>query len=78
MSTGNFENWDGNVMDIGPLYPFVGYEGLMVVILVVAWAAWHIAQMVGENRELEDRVRQLRQGNELQKALESERIIERM
>lgn len=78
MSTGNFENWDGNVLDLGPLYPFVGFEGLMVVILVVLWAAWHIAQMVGEGRDLEERVRKLRQSSELQKALDSERVIERM
>jgi hypothetical protein len=78
MSTGNFENWDGNVLDLGPLYPFVGFEGLMVVILIAAWIAWHIAQMVGENRELDERVRQLKQSGALQKALDSERVIERM
>jgi hypothetical protein len=78
MSTGNFENWDGNVLDLGPLYPFVGFEGLMVIILIAAWVAWHIAQMVGENRELDERVRQLSKSGELQKALDSERIIDRM
>ena len=78
MSTGNFESWDGNVLDLGPLYPFVGFEGFMVIILVAAWVAWHIAQMVGENRELQHRVHQLSKSGELQKALESERIIERM
>jgi hypothetical protein len=78
MSTGNFESWDGNVLDLGPLYPFVGFEGFMVIILVAAWVAWHIAQMVGENRELQHRVQQLSKSGELQKALESERIIERM
>ena len=39
MSTGNFESWDGNVLDLGPLYPFVGFEGFMVIILVAAWVA---------------------------------------
>jgi hypothetical protein len=78
MSTGNFANWDGNVLDIGPLYPFVGYEGLMVVLLIVLWAVWHIAQLIGENRDLQDRVRLLKQPGELQKAVESERVIERM
>jgi hypothetical protein len=78
MSTGNFDNWDGNVMDLGPLYPFVGSEGLMVVILVVIWVAWHVAQMRGEARELEDRERQFKDSAQLQKAVESERVIERM
>jgi hypothetical protein len=78
MSTGNVTNWDGNIIDIGPLYPFVGSEGLLVVVLIALWVAWHGAQMVGENRELENRVRQLRQPGALQKALDSEHPIERM
>jgi hypothetical protein len=78
MSTGNVTSWDGNVVDIGPLYPFVGSEGLLVLVLVALWVVWHGAQMVGENRELEDRVRQLRQAGALQKALDSEHPIERM
>jgi hypothetical protein len=78
MSTGNFDNWDGNMMDLGPLYPFVGSEGLMVAVLVVLWVAWHVAQMRGENRELENRQRQFKDSAQLQKAVESERVIERM
>ena len=30
MNTGEIANWDGNMLDIGPIYPFVGWEGLMV------------------------------------------------
>jgi hypothetical protein len=78
MSTGNFTNWDGNVLDIGPLYPFVGSEGFLVLVLVVLWVAWHVAQMVGENRELDNRVKELRISGALQKALDSEHPVERM
>lgn len=78
MSTGNVTNWDGNVVDIGPLYPFVGSEGLLVLVLVVLWVAWHAAQMVGEGRELESRVKRLHQTGALQKALDAEHPIERM
>jgi hypothetical protein len=78
MSTGNFANWDGNVLDLGPLYPFVGSEILMVVILIVLWVAWHLLQMKGEKDELDHRVAHFRQHGELQKALDSERPIERM
>ena len=37
MSTANFANWDGNVLDIGPIYPFVGWEGIMVLLAVIFW-----------------------------------------
>ena len=78
MSTGNFESWDGNILDLGPLYPFVGSEGFMVVILVVLWIGWHIAQVVGEKRDLNKRIGRLNQPNALQKALDAEHTIERM
>ena len=60
MSTGNFDNWDGNIT--GPRARSIrssGLKVLMVVILVVLWVAWHVAQMIGEKRDLEDRDRQL-------------------
>jgi hypothetical protein len=74
----NFANWDGNILDIGPLYPFVGTEVLMVIVLAALWVAWHIAQMVGENRDLGHRVQQLDRQDALQHALEEEHPIERM
>ena len=74
----NFTNWDGNVLEIGPLYPFVGSEVLMVVVLVALWVAWHVAQLVGENRDLDHRVQQLGRQDALQRALEEEHPIERM
>ena len=77
MSTGNFANWDGDLLQIGPIYPFVGSEGLMVIIAVIFWIVWHILQIRAENRQLDDEARQLRQGNNLQKAVETERVIER-
>ena len=45
MSTGNFENWAGNIADIGPIYPFVGAEWLFVLIGVVYWIVWHVRQI---------------------------------
>jgi hypothetical protein len=78
MSTGNFANWDGNVLDIGPIYPFVGWEGSMVVLCVIFWIGWHILQIKMENRQLEDEARMLRQSGALQKALDSEHPVERM
>ncbi len=50
MNTGNIANWDGDILDIGPIYPFVGWEGTMVVIAVIFWIGWHILQIRMENR----------------------------
>lgn len=78
MSTGNIANWDGNLMELGPLYPFVGWEGLMVVLAVIFWIGWHVLQIRAENKRYEEQARNLRQSGALQKALTDEHTVERM
>ena len=51
------ESWGGTIADIGPVYPMVGTEGLLVIIGVVAWIVWHVVQAKRENREYEEQVR---------------------
>jgi hypothetical protein len=77
MTTGNFTDWSGNMLDLGPLYPFVGSEGLMVLLAFIFWIGWHILQIRGENKQLEDEAHLLRQGGNLQKAVEAESPVER-
>jgi hypothetical protein len=52
MSTGNVTTWSGNILDIGPIYPFVGSEVLMVVIGFVFVIGWFALQARVESREL--------------------------
>ena len=77
MSTGDFANWDGDLTQLGAIYPFVGSEMLLVILAIIFWIGWHILQIRAENRQLDDEARQLKQGNNLQKAVETERVIER-
>ena len=51
------ESWGGTITDIGPIYPMVGAEGLLVTIGVVLWIVWHVIQAKRENREYEDQIR---------------------
>ena len=76
--TGNFTNWDGDLTAVGPIYPFVGSEMLMVLILLVVWIGWHIVQLRMENRQMDDEARALRQGDALDLVLQAEHTIERM
>ena len=76
MNTG-IESWDGNLLDLGPLYPFVGSEGIMVIIAVVFWIGWHILQIRMENRTHDEDAARLRQAGNLQKAVEAEQPVER-
>ena len=54
MSTGTFENWAGNISDIGVIYPFEGGEAVMVIACVVFWLVWHVLQMKNEQAHLEE------------------------
>jgi hypothetical protein len=76
--TGNFGNWDGPINAIGPIYPFVGWEMLMVIVLLVFWIAWHIIQIRKEYSEFEEQARMLQQGDNLHRAAMAEHTIERM
>jgi hypothetical protein len=78
MSTGSFSDWSGAMFDLGPLYPFVGWETAMVIVLVVFWVGWHVVQLRGENRQRAEEARKLREGDNLLKAVQGERTIERM
>lgn len=55
MSTG-IEAWK-NLSEIGPLYPFVGTEGVIFIIALVLWIGWHVLQIGNENRHHEDTVK---------------------
>lgn len=37
--------------EIGPMYPFPGYEWLFVLIGVVLWLLWHAGQIIGERQD---------------------------
>ena len=59
MSTTPVETWAADLAEIGPVYPFVGSEGLMVVLCAAAWIGWHVWQIRQEKREEEEDLREL-------------------
>jgi hypothetical protein len=78
MSTGNFENWHGNMLDIGPLYPFVGSEGVLVIIGLIFWVGWHVWQSRMETSNYNDDMETLRQGDNMSRALRGEKVLRSM
>ncbi len=53
MSTIGYENWAVDLADVGPVYPFQGFEVLMVILGVAFWIGWHRIQYVREGKHLE-------------------------
>ncbi len=61
MSTTPVESWAVELTELGAVYPFVGSEGLMVVLAFVFWIGWHIWQIRAEKRVEEEILEKLRQ-----------------
>jgi hypothetical protein len=57
--------------DNGALYPMVGQEWLLLIIVVVFWLWWHYRTSAGETEEL-DRVKSENAGKDAYKQYKSE------
>lgn len=72
MTTPTVTSWTGTVTDIGPLYPFVGTEFLLVLVAFVVWLLWHVLQLRTESQEYQNDAQELRTKGVLKHALERE------
>lgn len=54
MSTTPIETWAGaDLSQIGPVYPMVGTEMVLVIIGLIFWLMFHVLQARIEKREME-------------------------
>ena len=67
-STGPVENWNNNPTEVGPLYPFVGWEMLMVVVCLAFFLAFMVWKFATENAKYAEQVQNLRASNDLSKS----------
>jgi hypothetical protein len=72
MTTASFQNWAGQITDIGPIYPFVGTEVALLIIGLVGWIAWHVVQVRREEREYQDDIARFGQPDKLRKVIDTE------
>ncbi|MBM3484813.1 MAG: hypothetical protein FJX66_16165 [Alphaproteobacteria bacterium] len=49
-----------NPSQIGPMYPGVGVEWLLVLILFLAWVIFHVVQFRGETKEFKEIAEEVR------------------
>tara|TARA_Y100000588_G_C13731466_1_gene701613 strand:+ start:177 stop:485 length:309 start_codon:yes stop_codon:yes gene_type:complete len=73
MKTGMIENWAGNPVEIGPIYPFVGYEVHLFLICFALWVVYTIWQMKFEAAKYSEEVEALSAGDQLEKTIENNR-----
>lgn len=71
MATGNFDSW-ANVDTLGPIYPFVGSEGILCIVILIWWIGWHIVQLRREAREVKDDLERIQERGGVVKVLDEE------
>ncbi len=72
MSTGNFENWAGEISEIGAIYPFVGSEFVLWLIGMVLFILWLVIQFRTENKQYEDERKRFGDPETIKKLLDVE------
>ena len=70
MSTTPIETWAVDLADVTVIYPFVGWETAMTVVVVILWLGWHVWQVKFENRTYDEEVAKYASGDNLQKGVE--------
>ena len=48
----------------GAIYPGVGTEGILVIVLVVIWIGWHVMTDAAESKELSSLARKRHSAND--------------
>ena len=66
------ETWTGTISEIGPMYPMVGTEMVLVVVGVVAWLVWHMVQAKRENQAYEEEIKRFGDAESLRKMIDEE------
>lgn len=61
-STGPVTTWQGNPLELGPLYPFVGHETLMFGVSVAICVAFLVWKFIFEDNKYKQQAKKIRQG----------------
>jgi hypothetical protein len=48
----------------GAVYPGVGSEGILVIVLLVLWVGWHVLTAISESNDLERLARKRHSAND--------------
>jgi hypothetical protein len=64
------DSWAVDLANIAAVYPWQGLEIVMVLLAVAAWIAWHVLQIRQENRDYAEDIRLYGTPEAIKKALD--------
>ena len=56
MSTTPIDTWAVDLANVTAIYPWVGTEGIMAIVGIVLWLAWHVWQIKHENDTYDQKI----------------------
>lgn len=62
--------WAVDLANVGAVYPWIGYELIMVLVAVALWILWHILQIRQENADYDEDIRLYGNKDSIRKALD--------
>ena len=62
--------WAVDLANTGAVYPWQGYELIMVIVAVAAWILWHIVQLREEKEEYAEDIEKYGTKEAIKKALD--------
>ncbi len=62
--------WAVDLANVGAVYPWQGYELIMVIVAVALWILWHIIQLREEKAEYAEDIRKYGSKESIKKALD--------
>ena len=74
MSMTNVESWSVDLSTIGPIYPMVGTEGILMILGFAVWIAWHVWQIRFEQRTYEEDLKLLEGPGKLENVMRNGKL----
>ena len=66
--------WAVDLKDVAAVYPWAGWELIMVLVAIALWILWHIIQINQENREFAEDIKKYGSKDSIKKALDDHPI----
>ena len=70
MSTTGIETWAVDLAEVGPIYPFQGSEGLLLIIGLAVWIGWPVCILLWEKAYHRDKIAKFGDSETLRRSLD--------
>ena len=60
---GTIKSWADNPLEVGPMYPWVGWEVVLFLVSLALWFCWMVWQIKTESEAYSQEAQRLKQRN---------------